>query len=324
MMSEHKDNTRELNVNKADLSADGLNHKSHSNDLRAPLHDFNRYSIQFDVAVEEEEDKPKMTKEDFIKYGLITLVCLIVIFLIYRLYGREGFEFLLHTLRVLAQSDSIFSYILLVLSHFIFGWILFMPGHSTFNILQAFLMQSFLKPFILSTLGSCLASISIFMIIKTYFRAQIVEKFKSKILFRIVYIEVKKRPVQMGILFNLLFIPTNVKNYLMALTSITLQEYIMAVVPVHTFYCAMFAFVGYSMKDINSLFHDKPFSEKTTAEQFQTVMTYLLLLLTIGLMVAFFFLAKKKYEEIEAEHRKQAQEALQHMKELEKVPPQTV
>jgi uncharacterized membrane protein YdjX (TVP38/TMEM64 family) len=292
--------------------------------LNEPLTDFNRYSVKFDLEDDEEEpaEAPRLTGKQIAIYSAVAVVGVLLLYLIVHHLGKEAFELVLDTLRKLVKSNNPLSYLLLILFQFLFGWILFMPGLSTFNILQAFLMQSFWKSFLLSFIGTYLASISLYIVIKKYFRSQIIEKFRRKILFRIVYLEVKKRPWQMGLLFNLLFIPISLKNYLMPLTSITLEQYAIVLFPVHMFYCAMFAFIGYSVKDINSLFHDgdESFSDKSTAAKIQTVMTYVLLALTIGLMIAFFFMAKKKYAEIEEEHKLQAVEAKEKLRELDQVP----
>ena len=322
-MNQYGDLKRELLPTK-DEQVGHTDPVAHANPLEEPLNDYNRYSIQFDPLDEEAEqaeavNEPRMSKKDMFIYAVIAVVVLLLLYLITKRFGHKAFKLLKDILDFLIHSHSLLSYLVLILFHFIFGWILFMPGHSTFNILQAFLMKSFFKPWVLSTIGSTLASMTIFLIIKTYFRMQIVDKFKNKILFRIVYIEVKKRPVQMGILFNLLFIPTNVKNYLMALTSISFQQYAFVIVLVHAFYCALFAFVGYSMKDIDSFFKEESFFEKTSAQQMQTVMTYFLLLLTVVLMVIFGVVAKRKYAEMETEHRRHAEVARDRVRELEKV-----
>ena len=286
--------------------------------LNEPLNDFNRYSVKFDLEDEEEPVAAQpLTTLQIVIYSAIAIVVVLFFYFVVRYFGKDAFDMVIHTLRSLVKSSNPLSILLLGALQFVFGWVLFMPGLSTFNILQAFLMQSFWKSFLITFIGSYLASLILFLIIKKFFRKQIIEKFRRKILFRIVYLEVKKRPWQMGLLFNLLFIPASLKNYLMPLTSITLEQYAIVIFPVHMFYCAMFAFVGYSVKDINTLFHDKPFSEKSTAQQLQTVVTYFLLLLTIVLMIAFFILAKKKYTEIEEEHKMQAELAKGKMKELD-------
>lgn len=286
-----------------------------------PVPEYQRYSVKFDIDDLDEEDveATHYTKQQWAMIAVGTVVVCVLLYFLYDAVGADVFRVVLHTLRKIVKSDNIFSYILLILFQFVFGWILFMPGLSTFNILQAYLMQSFWKSFFLTTLGSYLASLSIFWIIKKYFRQQIIEKFRKKILFRIVYLEVKKNPWKMGIMFNLLFIPASVKNYLMALTSITLFQFGVCVLPVHTMFCGMFAFVGYSITDLNAIFHDKPWHEKTGAEKFQKIMTYALLLFTCGLMVAFFLLAKKKYAEIEQEHKNESLMARSRLKEMDQI-----
>lgn len=318
MIDQHQNLAEPLSSSKEDIEASNQKKRMHSplpvhesGKLSIPMNpddDRKKHSIQFDLTEEPEVEERHRTMADYVKIGFIALGVGLVIFVLYKTFGKEAFSFMIGYLSDIATTDSIGNYLILMFSHFIFGWILFVPGHSTFTILQAFLMQSFWKPFIISFLGSYMASFSIVFIIKKYFRERIVEKFKRQILFQIVYLEVKKRPYQMGVLFNLLFIPTNLKNYLMALTSITLTQYAIVILPVHLAYCAMFSAVGYSMKDINSMFHDKPFSEKSTAEKTQTLVSYGMLLLTGGLMIAFFLVAKSKYQEMEEIHRKRVEE----------------
>ena len=279
------------------------------------------YSVQFEIEDEEEVEASKLTLKDYIIYGAIAIVFFGALYWVYSKLGKHAFKFVFDSLTNLVQSNNPINIIVLILFQFMFGWILFFPGLSTFNVLQAFLMKSFWKAFIISAFGSWLASVSIFWIIKMFFRQRIIEKFRKKILFRVVYVEVKKNPWKMGIGFNYLFIPASVKNYLIALTSIQLPQYCIMVAPAHITYCAMFAFVGYSMTDINEMFHGRPFSQKSTAEKIQSITTYVMLILTFVLMGIFFYVAKNKYHEIEREHKLEAamQKQERQMTEMKRV-----
>lgn len=271
----------------------------------APLTDYNRYSVKFDII--EDDDEPieahHYTTQDYLKFALIAAAVIGIGYLLYHWMGADAFAFVLQALGTLVRRNSLFSYVMLILFQFVFGCVLFMPGLSTFNILQAYLMQSFWKSLIISFTGAYLASLLTFSIIKKFFRQQIIEHFRNKVLFRIVYLEVKKKPWTMGLAFNLLFIPASVKNYLISLTSITLEQFAVVVAVAHLIFCSLFSFVGYQMKDLNSLFHGKNWSEKNTAEKVQGIFTYSMLALTMGLMGGFAYVAKQKYQEIEAQHR---------------------
>lgn len=288
-------------------------------DENIEVSDYQKYSIKFDLDDDDEDITiSHYTTKDYIIYGGIAILAALLLYMIYRQIGHEFFKYMLHMLDDLVKDDSFMSYIILILLQFPFGWILFFPGLSTFNILLAVLMKNFLKSLFISLIGIYISSVSIVYIIKVYFRQQIIEKFRKKILFRIVYIEVKKNPWRFGFIFNMLFIPASVKNYLMALTSITMYQYCLIIFPTHLIYCILFSFVGYSMKDINAMFHDEPFSRKSTAGKIQTIFTYILLLITVGLFILFFITARKKYEEIENAHKLERAAAKSQMIEMEK------
>jgi uncharacterized membrane protein YdjX (TVP38/TMEM64 family) len=273
--------------------------------------------VKFDLDEEEETESNKYGAMDYLKLAAVLVGVALVAYFLYRVLGHGFFEFALHALRKLVEDDSLFSYTILILCQFIFAGVLFFPGLSTFDILQAFLMKSFTKSLIISLLGVYLGSVLVVYVIKRYFRQQIIERFRKKILFRIVYVEVKKNPWKFGFIFNMLFIPASVKNYLMALTSITMYQYAIVILPAHLFYCFMFSLVGYSMTDLNAMFHDRPFSQKTTAEKLQSVFTYVLLAATVSLFVLFLIIAKRKYKEIENEHRMQSVIAKSQMLEMQ-------
>lgn len=269
-----------------------------------------RYSIKFDFLkigdTHDQENQKFDPKKLYIMLGGL-VVFILVLFIIYKTFGVEIFEFLYKKLEDLAQDASFGNTILLIFCQFIYGWVLFFPGISTFNIMQAFLMKSFWRPFLLSFVGGYLASLSIVYVIRNYFRMRVVEKFKDQVVFAIVYLAVKRNPVRMGVLVNFLFLPPSARNYLCALTSIPFEQYCYAVLPGHLTYCFMFSLVGYTATDLNTFFHDKPFSEKTFAEKFQKVLTYFMLLLTLAIMVYFGYLAKQMYAEFEANLKKDAQ-----------------
>lgn len=274
--------------------------------------------MKFDLDDEEEEESPKYSLKDYLKLAAMVVGGALALYFAYHVIGHGFFQFALHTLRGLVEDDSLLSYTILILCQFVFAWILFFPGLSTFNILQAFLMKSFFKSLVLSVVGIYVASVLVVFVIKKYFRKQIIEKFRKKILFRIVYIEVKRNPWKFGFIFNMLFIPASVKNYLMALTSITMYQYSIIVLPTHLIYCLMFSFVGSSMTDLSSMYKDRPFSQKSPAEKVQAIFTYVLLATTIGLFVLFFIVAKRKYEEIENAHKIESAIAKSQMIELER------
>lgn len=267
-----------------------------------------RYSIKFDFLNEGEpkEEEPFDMKKVYIGVG-VTLAVVFLLWIIYKIYGAEIFAFLYQKLEAAAQDASFFNTLVLLLSQVIYGWIPIFPGISTFNIMMAFLMKSFWRPFLISFIGGYLASLSVVYVVRNYLRNKVVEQFKNKVIFAIVYLAVKRNPVRMGILVNFLFLPPSGRNYLCALTSIPFEQYLYAVLPGHLTYCFMFSLIGYTATDLNTFFHDKPFSEKSFAEKLQKVLTYFMLLLTVGIMVFFGYLAKKMYAEFEENLKKDAE-----------------
>lgn len=275
------------------------------------------YSVVFEIEEDLDLESKQYTTKDILKYALIIVGVGIVLYAFFAFLGGDFLKYLIKTLQNLIKEGGISSLIAMALFQFVFGWVLFFPMLSTFNILQAYLMRSFFLSCLVSFIGAYLASLSIFLIIKNFFRQRIIDKFRKKILFRIVYVEVKKNPWYIGIAFNFLFVPASVKNYLLALTSITFPQYSVCVIPGHLFYCVLCAFVGYSMTDLDSLIHGVPWSQKTTAEKIEKILTYFLLLGTLALFGYFIYYARQKYKEIEEEYRQEALEAQSNMMEKE-------
>lgn len=274
-----------------------------------------KYSVNFEME-DPEEMNDGMSLKEYLIYGGLLIGFMTAMYFLYKGFGTSIFRWIYTSLEDILQH-GVWSYLIPFLSQFAFAWILFFPGMSTYNIIQAFLMKSFWKSFLLTTLGSWVSSISIFMIIKHYFRQRIIEKFRKKILFKAVYVEVKKNPWKMGISFNFMFIPCSVKNYLIALTSISSAQFSVMLVPAYIFYCGLFSYVGYSLTDITDLFQGSSFAEKTTAQKFEFVVSIILLIFSLVLIIVFFFDAKKKYHEIELEHKKAAKRVNQRIRELQ-------
>ena len=278
-----------------------------------------RYSIEFDLTLYEENMTAPATPfklSDYYTHLAIIGFIVIIIFIIYEIYGAEFFTWTLSALRGIARSNSIIDNFLIICTQIPFA-AFFVPSVSSFNIILAYLMKDFWRCLFLTTFGAVLWSSLTFLVIRKYFRETIINKFKGMMLFRIVYIEVKKNPWQMGFIFNFLFIPMSVKNYLISLTSIELRQLAVILTCVHLVYNAIFSFVGTQMTDMSRLFKSTPFSEKTFPEKLQTVFTWVILLVTVGSFVALFLLAKRKYQEMEDEMKMESVIAKSQICELE-------
>ena len=303
------------------LSPDFGNQANNTNALR------NAYAHQIQYSIDLGDPEPIIARQEtrdstfseYIKIFMVLAVIGFILYIIYQFVGVEAFLGLVDSLRTLVKSDSTFSYLLIVILHFPFAWIPFMPGISTFDVLLAYLMQSFWLPFILSFLGWYLGSISLFLLVKMFFRNAIVERIRKNILFRIAYIEIKKSPWKMGFLFNMLFVPPSVKNYIMAVSSLTIDQYALILIPVHAIFSMKFAIVGYSMNGLDDILKGQSFSEKTASQKAETIFTYILAFLSMLLMGYFAYFMKQKYDEVMRDYRMEAESARSHMQELDSV-----
>lgn len=278
-------------------------------------------SIQFEDGFDDEEEPEKepLTCKTVVENGLMMIGALVVFWICFRFLAEPIMRLINHSLGWLVRDPGMVRGSVLILIGIPFTWFFF-PGLTTVNVLQAFLMKSFWLSFLISFLRVWLTSMGIFYLVKQYFRSKIVDKFKKKLLFQVLYLEIKNRPYQIGVMFSFLFVPVAVKNYLMSLTSLHLKQFSLIIIPSNFIYCMMWTFVGYSINDIGEVGKHKPFNEKRAVEKFQTILSYVMFALSAVCMCFLVYYIQKKYKQLENEHKIRVQSRQRELQVLEAGP----
>lgn len=273
-------------------------------------------SIEFDDGFEEEEEKAPLTWKEIVEKILMVIGALTVCWICFKFLAEPIMRLINHSLGWLVRDPGIMRATALILIGIPFTWF-FVPGLTTVNVLQAFLMKSFWLSFAISFLRVWLTSMGIFYLVKKHFRSKIVEKFKRKLLFQVLYLEIQHRPYEIGVMFSFLFVPVAIKNYLMSLTSLHLKQFSLIIVPSNLIYCMMWTFVGYSINDIGEVGKHKPFNEKRAVEKFQTILSYVMFGLSAICMCLLVYHIQKKYKQLENEHKNRVQSRQKEMQLIE-------
>lgn len=246
----------------------------------------------------------KLTEEEALQEKNKRNICLIVLavnFVImltaYFYFGKDVFLWLKDQLNSIVRAQTVGSYLLLMSLQIPFGTILFLPGLATLNILQAFLMRDLIASWMISFFGGFIVSLAVVAIIRMWFIDTVHKKFKHFEPYQMLIEETKQHPIRDGIIFGFVFIPANVKNYLISISELTFAQAMLAFTPGPLTLCLFCAMVGTEIKDISDMFDAKSFADKTFAEKMQFCVTFLMLILTCVVFVVIAIYYRRKYTE---------------------------
>ena len=123
--------------------------------------------------------------------GLLFVGLIIAIFALWNVYfGRivtSVFDFIQH----FARENSAESWAFFIGAQFCFEWFL-IPGVSYFNIAQAFFMQEYLKPFLISAISASIAGCSVFLLSRYCFASWLRKKLDGFLLFHTLLVETSR------------------------------------------------------------------------------------------------------------------------------------
>lgn len=233
---------------------------------------------------------------------------------LYLLYGHTALKKGVRLLKELIHSKNPFAYALLVLIQFVFAFVLFLPGLSTFNILQAFLIHDFLISFAIAFGGCYAGSLLVYLVTRSCCKKRMHRKLGSTLVYKILVKETKKSPYRSGILFNFLFVPVSLKNYLVGMSELQFHHSMVGFLPGHAIMNAVCAMIGAKVNDLSEVFGSKNFSKKSRGEKLQFIISMSLLAFTMVFLATLFCIIKRQYnryqeEEIQEEEAKEKAQA---------------
>lgn len=232
---------------------------------------------------------------------LLCVVSILAIILtlvgLYLVFGRTFVARGINLLRKVTRDQTPLNLAILFLVQFFFGFILFLPGLATYNILQAFLMKSFWVSFLISAGGCYAASLTVYLVVRSCCHQKIYKKLKHMVVYRMLLTESKKTPIKTGMLFNFLFIPVSVKNYLFAISGLKFHHCLIALPPGHCLMTAICSMIGAKVNDISEVFTTKDYANKSKVEKLQSIVSMALLVFTIAFFFTLFCVIKRKYKE---------------------------
>lgn len=234
---------------------------------------------------------------------------------LYLIYGNRAFHELVVFFRRVIRGQNPFAYIILISIQILFGFILFLPGLSTINVLQAYFLHNFWIAFGVSLGGGYLASLSVYITVRTCCKKRMYKKMHGLIIYKMLIKETKKHPYRTGILFNFMFVPVSVKNYLIGLSELKFYHACVVFFPGHAILCAVCSMIGSKVNDLSEIFGSKSFSKKSRGEKVQFIISMSLLLFTLIFLCMLFFVIKRQYNRYQEAQIKEEEE-LENQKKL--------
>lgn len=243
--------------------------------------------------------------------GLAALFLLL--FGLHLLFGEDVLRVLKRLMSRVSAAHSVPGYLVLASLQFVFAFVLFLPGLSTFNILQAFFLKSFWLSLLLSCGGCYAGSLTVSLMTKFCCRSRIHAKMKDMVIYKMLLKETQTKPLQTGIMFNFLFVPVSVKNYLIGISELSVAHCFVVFLPGHLLLSALCAVIGSTVNDLSELFRSKGYSQKSRIEKLQFIFSLVLLVFTLGFFLTLFLVIKKKYRRFAEEEIREVQEEATHL-----------
>ena len=234
------------------------------------------------------------------------LTMFLLIFGLYLIYGENAIRMVKRIMKNLTEGNLVVGSLILGSFQFLFAFVLFLPGLSTFNIMQAFFLKSFWRSFLISFGGCYLGSLAVCLVTKIFCRTRVHDKMKEMIIYRMLIKETKLKPYRSGIMFNFLFVPVSVKNYLIGISELSFTHCLVIFIPGHSLLSALCAIIGSTVNDVSELFKSKGYSQKSRIEKIEFLFSILLLAFTLGFFLTLFLVIKKKYKQFLEEENSDA------------------
>lgn len=251
-----------------------------------------------------EEDERRCNKLLWLA-GLAALFLLL--FGLHLLFGEGIMRVLKRLMARVSAAHSVPGYLVLASFQFLFAFVLFLPGLSTFNILQAFFLKSFWLSLLISCGGCYVASLAVCLLTRLCCRNRIHAKMKDMVIYKMLLKETSTKPYQTGIMFNFLFVPVSVKNYLIGISELRAAHCLVVFMPGHFPLCGLCAVIGSTVNDISDLFRSKGYSQKSRVEKLQFIFSLVLLVFTLAFFLTLFLVIKKKYKKFAEEEIREVQ-----------------
>lgn len=235
---------------------------------------------------------------------LITVVIIAAFVIIsYLVFGRKAINWLYVQVTTLASQNTFGNILILLLIQIPFGAIPFLPGLAYFNIMQAIIMKNLFKSWLISFGGGYLVSLGVFLMVRKFFIQNVRNRFKHSEAYQMLLEETKEHPIRDGILFNFIFMPANLKNYLISITNLKFQEAAIAFIPGPAMLCFFGAMIGNEINDFSELFKSKSFANKTTGEKIQFIATIVLTIFSAVFVIGIGVYYNRRYKKFQEERK---------------------
>lgn len=224
-------------------------------------------------------------------------VFLVLILLFSFLFGKSIVIWVYHHLKDIVQERTFKSRLIIMLTQVPFNAVLFLGGLFYFNMMLCLLMKNFLESWLLLTTANYLSSMAVYYVINNFFQDAIHKRFEHYLPYIVFIEETKVHPLRDGIIMNFLFIPPNIKNYLMGASSLNTWQAAIAFLPNQVITIGMFCMVGSQLTSIHDIFVKKSLKDLSSSEIIALAVSIFFIIMTVAVFAIIGLYFHKKFKD---------------------------
>lgn len=262
-----------------------------------------QYDREYDLLAKEilgeEATKSKLRRcTSFVLYTfLICLIIAVIFWLGNTLFGKYVFHRIFHWIKDFSNSGNLSSYFFLVMLQGVVC-ITVIPGMTYITICMGLFMDSFWKALAICFFSGYFCSLLCYFLVSGFLGPHIRKRYSDNVLYDVLLEETAKSPWAVSILANLLFIPTGLKNILLALSGMKIRPFAIPKIPFMLFYSSLFLFVGRELDNAGDIMKSKGFAEFKISDWLNFFLGIIMALVTTSLFVLIGILVNRKFENL--------------------------
>ena len=256
--------------------------------------------------------RKKKTQKGSRKKLYITLTVIATIILILALtwnaFTSQIFEFLIKAIKAVHELPAPFNYLIFFTAYFTCHATGF-PLPSLMTVVLGYVLKTPILPAIYYTSAITTVAMFHFWLAKKYLLTKLQKKYGQKPLFKVITKEASKRPCLTSFCTQCVAGPALVKNFLLILAGVDFYSIVCNAFLYNMVYSIVLGMVGSNAHDLGDLMGSKKFSEMNTVDKVSTVMSYLAIGFTIGMVVGLSWFVRGRVKKMEEEVRKEERDA---------------
>lgn len=231
---------------------------------------------------------------------IVVILVIVVSGLLWSIFTRDVILFVLKRFQDLEDLPfPITSFI--YYSYIMFIQLSFMPVYSWSCVIISFVQGNFFHTSIIMFFANLSASMFFFYLSSFWIGECIKKRYKDDLLFKLVLIEGKRRPLITCVLVRTLFIPIGYKNCVLPLCGVRFYQFIFVSMIHNLMVSSLLILIGVQLKDINDYLEPSKFTQKTLLQQIIQVLSMIAMPLTLIILISMSIYGKYRFNAIKRE-----------------------